>query len=176
MSNFLVSLKSLIKKGFKEKIDGNRQKELNDCLLFAVEASNLARVTLLLQQGANPNIASPHGVHETPLHIAAENGQPEIVRRLVEFGADINAVTVTRSTPLHYCVNRSRHPKRKPVARLLIELGASLNAQDVLDRTPLDYGGNALQELLAEREQDRLREAVAMEPREQEAESLVMGL
>lgn len=55
---------------------------------------------LLLTSGANPNMADTSGA--TPLHIAALRGEIDIMRKLVEAGADINAQTNDGLSVLFY--------------------------------------------------------------------------
>jgi ankyrin repeat protein len=76
-------------------------------------------VQLLLQRGADPNVASDENM--TPLHSAAYHGYAGIVHLLIDAGADVNA-TETRYgfTPLGYA---ARHG-HIGVIRLLVEAGA----------------------------------------------------
>ncbi|XP_065567875.1 mitochondrial disaggregase-like isoform X2 [Artemia franciscana] len=58
-------------------------------LLHACHSGNVADVKRLLRRGVNPNVRHPLGW--TPLHVAAMNGYSNIVRLLVEAGADPDA-------------------------------------------------------------------------------------
>lgn len=62
-----------------------------------MSSGNEALVTLLLENGANPNI--PGGHNETPLHDAVASKQTTIVRLLVSYGADVNARNSRGLTP-----------------------------------------------------------------------------
>ncbi|TFV89178.1 ankyrin repeat domain-containing protein [Blastococcus sp. CT_GayMR16] len=59
----------------------------------------------------------------TPLHVAVAEGQPDVVRVLVEAGADLTAHTEFNRTPLHVALQL--HPELMPVLR---ELGAQVDA------------------------------------------------
>jgi len=75
----------------------------------------------------------------TPLHSAAFNGRPEIVRALLDQGANANAENDQGETPLHL-VSRSNYISKEHVvgiAELLLECGADTNAQDKDHATPL---------------------------------------
>lgn len=61
----------------------------------------------------------------TALHFAAENGAEDIVRLLVDKGADLNAVNDEGDTPLH----KATVSNYAEVIALLIEGHADVNAQ-----------------------------------------------
>ncbi|MFN7834447.1 MAG: ankyrin repeat domain-containing protein [Burkholderiaceae bacterium] len=82
--------------------DGNNFKR--PLIGWAVSSGNAEAVRYLLnEQHADPNVATPSG--STPLHIAANKGNVEIVKLLVEGGANTKGVFIananTRYTPLH---------------------------------------------------------------------------
>ena len=70
----------------------------------------------------------------TPLHLAAEsNPDPEVVRVLLEAGADASARAYYGQTPLHLAAAN----ENPAVAALLLEAGADVNAREWMGRTPL---------------------------------------
>jgi ankyrin repeat protein len=90
-------------------------------LYRAVRAVDLASVKLLVDAGANPSLAIKDG--STPLMAAAGLGAPrggdeevteagdrndpvDVMKVLVEKGADVNAANDTGMTPMHYAVQR----------------------------------------------------------------------
>lgn len=64
------------------------------------EARAEANVTLLLEQGADPNAVQEGGF--TPLHAAAQNGFAGMARRLLDAGADPAAATDQGRTALDF--------------------------------------------------------------------------
>jgi ankyrin repeat protein len=89
-------------------------------------------VKLLLEKGADPNDRE-ESRGRTPLHMAAEYGDIELVDLLIRYRADVNAPDRDRNTPLHYAVMRGH----KHVAEFLLKNRANSNAQNKDGRTPL---------------------------------------
>ena len=78
---------------------------------------------------------------EVLLHVAAQDGDLDEVRRLLAQGRDINAFDDLGKTPLHYAVME----EHLEVARFLIEQGADVNAhhEPTISNTPLsEVAGN----------------------------------
>ena len=61
----------------------------------------------------------------TPLHLAAQGGKEQVVRLLLEKGADIEARDRTQQTPLHYAA----YSGSEKLVRLLLEKGADIEAR-----------------------------------------------
>ena len=72
-------------------------------LYNAARNGNLARVTLLVEQGADKNQVGGDTLWmETVLSTAAHQGHLDVVRYLVEQGADMEKCDSTGWTPLFY--------------------------------------------------------------------------
>jgi len=107
------------------------------CIHDAATRGDLADVKRHLQRGADVN-ATDIAFH-TPLHYAAREGHTEIVKLLINSGADMNVVVRRTSftrhgfTPLHYAA----YEGHLDVVKLLVEAGADVNARDYSNFTPL---------------------------------------
>lgn len=97
----------------------------NETLITAIRSGDLQGVIAALAAGADPNFADQLGEAGLPLRLAAFGGNMDIIRELVERGADANQDTRKMpSAPLTLAVKSGR----TEVVRLLIELGADIPA------------------------------------------------
>jgi ankyrin repeat protein len=105
----------------------------DSALIVAAADGKLPIVRLLLQRGANPNVAG--GDTYTPLQAAARNGYAEVAQLLIDAGADVNAASGRYGyTPLAGAA-RYGHVE---VIKLLLDAGADRE-------TRVDDGRTALQ-------------------------------
>ena len=77
-------------------------------LLAVLWNGDWAAALALIATGADPNAADTqpvigHGV--TPLHLAVDADDPELVRALIAAGADVNARSLAGHTPLWWACN-----------------------------------------------------------------------
>jgi len=96
MKNDSASVRLLIKAG----ADPNYalpDKDKTKMLLVAAAYDSTQAAMALLDGGADPNVLDRKG--QTPLHIAAQEGSLELVRKLVSKGADLNARTEKTKVP-----------------------------------------------------------------------------
>ncbi len=124
------------------------QEELSEALLEAIRSRSAAFVSLLLEGGADPN-RSYEG--RSPLVCAVEHEQLEIVRLLIENGANVNSADESGFTPLHLAVDieadGAYQAGREPttvLTALLLRYGADPGLPDQSGQTPLrlaeEYG------------------------------------
>ena len=96
-----------------------------DALTTAIFSENADDVRMALAQGENVNMKiGTYG--DSPLHYAARYGLTEIVRILVENGADVNAKTIHSYTPLHGATFNGYID----VMKILLENGADVAIED----------------------------------------------
>jgi N-acyl-D-amino-acid deacylase len=112
-------------------------------------SGNQRAVELLLAHGAKINavsapvmgLPSKNGPSEfgklTALLMAAPFGPPELIAKLIEAGADVNAKDVRGMTPLMLAVATDRQDKT--VIRMLLEHGADVDAKSNLGETAADW-------------------------------------
>ena len=111
--------------------------------------------SLLARLNGGADVEEVHGDY-TPLGLASQQGRADMVKLLIERGANLNVQLNTRGvpwsgggwTPLHHAVARDH----RRVASLLLEAGADVSARNDSGRTPLDlasgYQRHAMRELL----------------------------
>jgi len=111
----------------------------------AAEAGNVSEVKRQLWLGRSPN--SNFSWHaNTPLIKAAENGRIEVVRLLLEKGADVNKHNEGGETPLHYAT-RGGHIEAMTI---LLDHGADVSAKGTGCGTPLQWAARSGQTKAAE--------------------------
>ena len=76
--------------------------------------------------------------NERALHWAALNGNVEIIKEMIDHGADIDAKDQGQMTPLHWAAWQGK----LDAVKFLIEKGATLNAVSKYKQTPLDRAIN----------------------------------
>ncbi|HEY9450183.1 MAG TPA: ankyrin repeat domain-containing protein [Gemmatimonadaceae bacterium] len=100
-------------------------------------------LTLLLNEGADPNAASRNAMRVTPLHSAAAHGEPQTSLRMMEIllrsGADPNVQQHGGWTPLHQA---AAHGRIEAVA-LLLAHGADSTSASVNGKTPAEMAAAA---------------------------------
>lgn len=71
---------------------------------------HLSLVKLLLDKGANPNIASNNQLKVAPIHSACAISHFDIADLLIRHGADVNAKQIQGVTPLHSAAHNGQTP------------------------------------------------------------------
>lgn len=112
-------------------LSGKNEARRGSPLHLATNKNSTALVELLIQLGADPNIKELPG-EEAPLHSVSS---PEVASLLINAGADVQARTRIRKTPMHYiCSTTSSYFTHFEACmkclQVLTTAGASLHAVD----------------------------------------------
>lgn len=93
-------------------------------LMHAINHNDLSQVRRLIAEGIDVNALDANG--DAPLVMAAYRGNPEIVRLLLEAGADVTAVDPgMRATALH----AAAYAGNTEVAKLLVQFKVDIDKQ-----------------------------------------------
>ncbi|GEM_PF-53706 len=95
----------------------------NSLLMLATYNGHAAMTRLLLQHGADPELANLR--HQTPLAGVAFKGHVDIAQILIEHGADVNATTPDGKTPLMFAAMFNQ----TAIMELLLSHGANADLQ-----------------------------------------------
>lgn len=96
----------------------------------AVKANDVETARRMIAAGADVN--APCDGHDYSILTACCNGNCELVRLLIESGADVNVRDQYESTPLLEC--DAYYPE---IIKLLLDAGALVNVRDNENNTPL---------------------------------------
>ncbi len=107
-----------------------KRDDLNRHLLDACRTGNLVTVKHLVNE-ANVNFKNEIG--ETPLSMAIKHGHFEVVKVLVDKGADLNGVESLIETSLTLAIKNRRYE----MIPFFIEKGVDINKPDFVGETPL---------------------------------------
>jgi len=104
-------------------------------LALAVFFGNAETAAALLDAGADVNLQSRESMKIAALHSAIAVRRVDLVRMLLDRGADPGVRAAGGPTPLHAAAQSGQ----VDLAGLLLDHGADVNAPDEGDRTPLGY-------------------------------------
>ncbi len=110
-----------------------RQQKNSQNLLDALKRGDKEAVEILLELGPNEIDINDEECGVTPLHLASSIGYIDIIRMLLEKGADINAQDNYGQTPLYYASGQNN----VEIVRMLLEGGADIEAKDKSGETVL---------------------------------------
>lgn len=99
---------------------------------FVKEWLNLAEEKKMLKEQLSARNISG----STPLHVAASQGNVDVVEELLRRGADRNAKSLTRQTPLHYA--------HADVVEMLADGNEHIDEPDICENTPLHIAARQL--------------------------------
>ena len=144
----------LLDRGHTAQRVADRRQAEGYALALAAHAGNASILERLHRPGDPVNARFPlpsrAGIYPTAMAMSIRNGDREVVRMLLDLGADLNAIEGVPWSPLDSAV----HNNRLDLARLFLQRGADVNAVDAVGYTPLllaasiDFGDTGMIELL----------------------------
>ena len=146
------------------------QPEWESALYGAAGVAHHAELTsLLLERGADPNMQlffKPANVSgttntrgSTPLIRAANNGDLEVVKILLEHGADATLYMADRQTPIHAVLaGRTLEPQALELIRVLHNAGTDVNVVALVNHEEEVRGGSALHFAVRKRYKEVIKE------------------
>ncbi|KAJ3102793.1 hypothetical protein HDU96_009519 [Phlyctochytrium bullatum] len=102
---------------------------------LTITSRHLPAVELLLAKGAPVNPGPTNLRSEPPLFHALEDGNHQILRLLLERGADVTRRSMFRESVLHRAITIHNHEALK----LLLQFGADIETRDAEELTPLGF-------------------------------------
>jgi ankyrin repeat protein len=137
-------------------------------LYEAVKTRNKEKVEFALEQRPSDINQQSQTMKNTPLHIASSNGDIEIVKLLIENGADVNKQNKDGTTALYIASQRGDIE----IVKLLIQNGADVNKQNKDGKTALyiasKWGYPTIVKLLSDKEA-KVDQKLAMHPSNKDA-------
>ncbi|KAE9547995.1 hypothetical protein FO519_008788 [Halicephalobus sp. NKZ332] len=114
-------------------------------LIQAIALSNLGRVCQLIAAGVNVNSVDSPQSGNTPLHYASSFSTEEIVKTLIESGANVNAQNSNKDTPLHDAVVK----KQEKIIKILLDNGADSGIKNINKESALEIAESRFPELVS---------------------------
>jgi ankyrin repeat protein len=127
MARALVNIRTQnnVDDAFLDDLDGGSE------VLRATRHGDIKRLKRIFAGDPKAREATGH-MGRRPLHVAVESAQAELVRFLVEAGANVNGRRERGDTPLCWAPNAE-------IAEMLIQAGAWLHAKDFAGREPIHW-------------------------------------
>lgn len=109
----------------------------NPALLNAIMVAQYGSAMRLIKRGASVNVKGPKWA---PLHAAADRGQLDLCKALIEAGASLDQLAASKRTALMQASER----KHAGVVELLLKHGADPNLEDEKHQSPSDLSRDGL--------------------------------
>ena len=122
------TLKLLLKYGADPNVQ--EQNRGNTKLMWCCIAKDMASITALIENGANPNVTSVHNA--TAILLASEIGEVQIAELLMDNGADLGIANSTAELPIHVAAANGN----EDMVEFLLQRGSPVDSLDQHGKTP----------------------------------------
>lgn len=132
----------LLEKNADVNTGGKSGKTQNQTALYvAVLKGRKDLVQKLLEKGADPNIADSDGAFPLSEAVVNAGSNPQIVKLLIDKGANINAQESNKATALIYAAANKQisAQMRREIVKILLDRGADKTIKDEKGRSALDW-------------------------------------
>ena len=143
----------LLEKNADVNLGGQSGKTKNQTALYAAVLKDREDfVQKLLEKGANPNIADSEGAYPLSEAVVRSGANPQIVKRLLDGGANVNAQEANKATALIYAASNKQisAQTRQEIVKMLLDKGADKSIKDEKGKTALDWAKQMKNEDLLE--------------------------
>lgn len=130
--NRLDNVKFLVAKGADINIKENLGSDALNKAVYS-RSNNIKMIKFLFEQGTDLNTKTKRPGN-TPLHHASELGREDVLKWLLDKGADVNQKNNYTETPMHKAADQGH----VNILRILLANGAKINEQTRRGITPLD--------------------------------------
>ncbi|MCY4320950.1 MAG: ankyrin repeat domain-containing protein, partial [Bdellovibrionaceae bacterium] len=116
----------------KNIIDINSRDEYSNStvLMDLIKTRDITAVNKILKEGIDIHALNTYSY--TALHLAVENGDPDIVEILLKYGANFDTKDNWGKTPAHLAVEN----RDKDIVEILLKYGANFDTKDNWGKTP----------------------------------------
>lgn len=142
ISKYIISKRKNVDKYLNQKSPENSDSiQFASPLHTAVNIGSVEITEVLLEKGANPNLANSMG--QTPVYALNwdPDGNADILRALLKYGADFSAVDVRGNSPIIQLTQNTYNswPQMIDYIQALVDGGANPNVVNVEGKSALDY-------------------------------------
>jgi uncharacterized protein len=132
----------LLEKNADVNVAGADGKTKNQTALYAaVMQDREDLVQKLIEKGANPNIADSEGAYPLSEAVARRTANPQIVKLLLDGGANVNAQEANKGTALIFAASNKQisSQTRQEIVKMLLDKDANKSIKDKTGKTALDW-------------------------------------
>lgn len=105
----------------------------NNPLHQAISTKNYLAFEYLMEKNVDVN-RTVKGILITPLHLAVESGEPKMVEKLLNKGANVDAPTIDGQTPLHLALDMANNA----MILAILQNNPDVNIKNNFGKTPLE--------------------------------------